>query len=62
MNVSLPLWTLPAFATILIFIWICKGFDYGGSYNFTGLFTIPLLAFLTTLVWMLYFVVMYRVK
>lgn len=62
MNISLPLWTLPCFSTVLIFIWICKGFDYGGSYNFTSLFTLPLGAFLTAIVWLFYFVVMYVVK
>lgn len=50
---------IPTAATIAIWLWIIFGFDYSGSAympSLTGIFTIPLGLFLTTLSWLVYFI------
>jgi hypothetical protein len=62
MEITVGIWVIPTFLTIGIWLWIFFGFDYSsGSYfpSFAPLITLPLGAFLTSFVWMIYFAVMY---
>ena len=62
MEITIGIWIIPTLLTVGITLWIVYGFDYtDGSYwpSMTPIFTIPLWAFLTSFVWMIYFAVMY---
>jgi glycopeptide antibiotics resistance protein len=65
MEIVIGIWIIPFFLTIAIWAWIYWGFDYQGSGYFpsvTWIFTLPLGGFLTCLVWMIYFAIMYFTK
>jgi len=62
MEIVIGIWIIPVFLTVGIWCWILLGFNYRGDYNFTPLYTMPLGAFLTSFVWMIYFATMYFLK
>lgn len=58
MEVTLTIgwWLLPAFVSITAIWWMLRQ-DYGGNYNFTALFTVPMAGFVIMTAWAIYFAI-----
>lgn len=54
MSITIGLWIIPAFLSLLVIMWVNRQ-DYSGDYNFSAVVFVPIGAFLICFVWMVYF-------
>jgi hypothetical protein len=53
-QITLGWWLIPLAISIAAVWWLISQ-EYRGDYNFVGLFTVPMTAFVICLAWMVYF-------